>query len=174
LDIAKLRGIIAHLRPADINQLGIDGAINGLAEHFAGKGLAVDVSVEVPSRRQGAGGRDALDLETTIYRIVQEALTNATKHGEARRAVVEITERGPAIHLTVRDDGGFDPAVKKTGFGLSGMRERAKLLGGTLVVHSAPGQVTTIEAAFQVARQDQDAPSSGHPARQTRGHRAGS
>ncbi len=82
-DIANVRGIIAELRPADIEQLGTEAAINALAEQFAAKGLAVDVTVEVPSARPTADDRDSLELKTAIYRIGQEALTNATKHGEA-------------------------------------------------------------------------------------------
>jgi signal transduction histidine kinase len=149
-DITNLRGIIADLRPADIERLGVEGAIKALAEQFAAKGLEVDVSVELPSGRAAAAGRDHLDLETAIYRIVQEALTNAVKHGQAHRAVVEIAEREHAIRVTVRDDGrGFDPAAESTGFGLPGMRERAELFDGKLAVRSAPGQGTRVEVTFR-------------------------
>jgi signal transduction histidine kinase len=82
---------------------------------------------------------------------VQEALTNASKHGLAHRAVVEVLERDDAIHLAVRDDGhGFDPAVKTNGFGLLGIRERAELLDGTVTVNSAPGQGAKVEATLPV------------------------
>jgi signal transduction histidine kinase len=179
-DIDNLRVIIADLRPADIDQLGTAGAIKALAEQFAARGLAVDVSVELPSGRPAAAGRDSLELETAIYRIVQEALTNAIKHGGARRAVVEVMERDEAIRVTVRDDGsGFDPAAKTPGFGLPGMRERAELLDGTLAVHSVPGEGTRIEARFPGARSGargaRTRPSGaahphGRPSRLVRGH----
>ena len=150
-DITNLRGLIADLRPPGIDEFGAETAIKALAERFQSKGLAVDVSVELAGEGRGAVNRRPPDLETAIYRVVQEALTNATKHGLAHRAVVEVTELDDAIHVTVRDDGhGFDPAVKTNGFGLRGMRERAELLDGTLTVHSAPGQGATVEAAFPV------------------------
>ena len=72
---------------------------------------------------------------------MQEALTNATEHGLAHRAVVEVIERDEAVHVAVRDDGhGFDPAVKTSGFGLLGMRERAELLGGTVAATPPPAE----------------------------------
>ena len=150
-DIANLRGLIADLRPAEIDELGAEAAIRLLAERFEGKGLAVDVSVELADERRGTVKRHPRDLETAVYRIVQEALTNATKHGLAHRAVVEVTERDEAVHVAVRDDGhGFDPAVKTSGFGLLGMRERAELLDGTVTVNSAPGQGAKVEATLPV------------------------
>lgn len=150
-DIANLRGLIADLRPAEIDELGAEAAIRVLAERFEAKGLAVDVSVELADERCGAVDRHPPDPWSAIYRIVQEALTNATEHGLAHRAVVEVIERDEAVHVAVRDDGhGFDPAVKTSGFGLLGMRERAELLGGTVAVHSAPGRGATIEVALPV------------------------
>ena len=84
-----------------------------------------------------------------MYRIVQEALNNAAKHGGARRAQVEIVEDDSTVRVTVRDDGrGFDPIAHTEGFGLLGMRERVELLHGTLEVTSSPGQGTTINATF--------------------------
>ena len=75
-----------------------------------------------------------------MYRIVQEALNNAAKHGDARRAQVEVEEDDSTVRVTVRDDGhGFDPVAHTDGFGLVGMQERAELLQGTLEVTSSPG-----------------------------------
>ena len=156
-DIDNLRAIVADLRPAAIDELGADGAIRALAEQFADRGLAVDTSVEMDERDRNR--RTPPELETAIYRIVQEALTNATRHGYAGRAVVEIVERNRTIHLTVRDDGrGFDPAANTDGFGLHGMRERAELLGGTLTVDSAPGEGATVTASFPLCGQRDDVP----------------
>ena len=89
-----------------------------------------------------------------MYRIVQEGLSNAAKHGHAARAVLEIHEDSSSIHLTVRDDGvGFDPqTVQTNGFGLLGMRERVELLDGTLQIESAPGSGTTVRAMLPVQR----------------------
>lgn len=154
-DIDNLRGIIADLRPADIDELGAEAAIKALAERFEGNGLAVDVSFKLADERRGAGGRHPPELETAVYRVIQEALTNATKHGLAQRAFIEVLEHDDTIHVTVRDDGrGFDPTVGANGFGLPGMLERAELLNGTLIVHSAPGQGARVEATF---------PSRGRP-----------
>jgi two-component system, NarL family, sensor histidine kinase UhpB len=84
-----------------------------------------------------------------MYRIVQEALTNATKHGAARRAHVEVIEDDSTIRVTVRDDGrGFDPIARTDGFGLIGMRERVELLNGKLELTSSPEGGTTINANF--------------------------
>jgi signal transduction histidine kinase len=150
-DIATLRGLIADLRPAEIDELGAEAAIRALAERFEGKGLAVDVSVELADERRGTVNRHPRDLETAVYRIVQEALTNASKHGLAHRAVVEVLERDDTIHLAVRDDGhGFDPTVKTNGFGLLGIRERAELLDGTVTVDSAPGDGARVEVTIPV------------------------
>jgi signal transduction histidine kinase len=89
------------------------------------------------------------EVETTMYRIVQEALNNATKHGAARRAHVEVVEDDATVRVTVRDDGrGFDPLAHTDGFGLLGMRERVELLNGRLRVTSSPGHGTTINATL--------------------------
>jgi signal transduction histidine kinase len=88
-----------------------------------------------------------------MYRIVQEALTNAAKHGAAKRAVVEVHEDDTDIWVSVRDDGsGFDPSEHSDGFGLLGMHERVHLLDGTLDIESAPGSGTKVEARFPIRR----------------------
>ena len=88
------------------------------------------------------------ELETALYRITQEALTNATKHGHATRIVIEIREDPTTVHLTVRDDGnGFDPNAQSDGFGLLGMRERAELLDGELQIERHPGERHRAERA---------------------------
>jgi signal transduction histidine kinase len=96
-------------------------------------------------------------------------LTNASKHGQARRAVVEIHEEPTAVVLSVRDDGsGFDPTVRTNGFGLLGMRERVELHGGEISIDSAPGQGVTVRASLPVRRSaeapDAQAATHSHPA----------
>jgi signal transduction histidine kinase len=151
--ITNLRGLITDLRPAALDELGVQAAIEGLAERSARQGLAVDVSVELERDEGSAPKRHASELETAIYRIVQEALTNAVKHGHAARAVVEIREEDSTIHLSVRDDGdGFDTDAETDGFGLLGMRERVELLGGNLRVDSASSGGTTVTASAPVRR----------------------
>ncbi len=159
-DITNLRALITDLRPAALDELGAQAAVEALAERASRHGIEVDVSIDLAHER-GADlpthvpthPRHTPELETAIYRIVQEALTNAAKHGGARRAVVEIHEDDELVHLEVRDDGaGFDPTAETGGFGLLGMRERVDLLDGTLLLDSTPGRGTTVRATFPAQR----------------------
>ena len=151
--IANLRGLITDLRPAVLDELGVQAAVESLAERTGRQGIAVDVSIELAHEHGIEATRPAPELETGLYRIVQEALTNASKHGNATRAVVEIHEEHGVVHLSVRDDGsGFDPHAHSDGFGLLGMRERVALLDGELLVDSTPGLGTVISARIPVRR----------------------
>jgi two-component system sensor histidine kinase DegS len=90
-------------------------------------------------------------LEEAIYRIVQEALTNAIKHANARRVWIEVREADGSVTIVVGDDGqGFDPGVAAKGFGLVGMRERTMLADGTLEVRSEAGAGTVLEVCLPV------------------------
>jgi signal transduction histidine kinase len=98
--------------------------------------------------------RLAPEIETALYRIVQEALSNAVRHGRPRRIAVEVHEQGASIRAVVRDDGhGFDVAAAwarrgDRGLGLIGMRERVEALGGTLEIRSTPGQGTELSVVI--------------------------
>ena len=152
-DITNLRTLITDLRPATLDQLGTEAAIRALADRLTRSGLELDVSVDLAYEQGRAQTRHIPELETAVYRIVQEALTNATKHGHAKRAIIEVTEDDRTVHATVRDDGtGFDPTHETEGFGLLGMHERAQLLGGTLAVDSSPGNGATVTVSFPVHR----------------------
>lgn len=152
-DITNLRSLITDLRPAALDQLGVEAAVMALVDRVTRTGLEVDVSVDLAYEQGRASTRNISELETAVYRIVQEALTNATKHGLAKRAVVEVHEDGDSIRVVVRDDGqGFDLSERSSGFGLPGMRERAALLGGELSIKSVPGEGTTVSAVFPVRR----------------------
>jgi signal transduction histidine kinase len=152
-EISNLRALITDLRPAALDQLGTEAAVTALVDRVKGAGLEVDVSVDLAYEQGRASTRPIPELETAVYRIVQEALTNATKHGHAERAVVEVHEDEGIVCVVVRDDGsGFDPAQNGSGFGLPGMRERAELLGGTLSIESALGEGTTVSAELPVRR----------------------
>ena len=151
--ITNLRALITDLRPASLDELGAAAAIHALAERTMRHGIDVDVSIELAYEHGSGQPRHTPELETAMYRIVQEALTNATKHGNAKRAVVEIHEHDGEIRVSVRDDGcGFDPGHDTDGFGLLGMRERAQLLAGTLRIASAPGEGTIVTASFPSQR----------------------
>jgi signal transduction histidine kinase len=151
--IANLRALITDLRPAALDELGIQAAIEALTERNARHDLEVDVSIELDHERGSEAQRMSGELESALYRLTQEALTNASRHGKASRAVVEIREHSGEVRLLVRDNGsGFDPKAKSEGFGLLGMHERVALLGGELEVESSLDGGTTIRAQLPVQR----------------------
>jgi signal transduction histidine kinase len=144
-EMRKLRDLIAELRPAALDDLGLGPAIESLAKRQAAiGGFALDVAVELESDR-----RLAPDTETAIYRIVQEALSNAVKHADAEHVGLRVTQLSDRVQLAVDDDGrGFDPGDVRDGFGVTGMRERALLAGGRLWVNSADGGPTSVTAVL--------------------------
>ncbi len=151
--IANLRALITDLRPAALEELGLRAAIQAVCERAARHGLEVDVDVDLAHERGEAESRLASEVEIAIYRIVQEALTNAAKHGHARRAVVEVVEDAACVTLVIRDDGrGFDPDVATDGFGLLGIRERVLLLAGELSIDSAPGAGSAVHVRLPAQR----------------------
>ena len=156
-EIANLRALITELRPAALDELGVTAAIDALCERAQARGLEVQASVGLRHEAGRDSTRLAPDLETAIYRITQEALTNAQKHGGATVVEVAIEEAETEVSLLVRDNGsGFDVRSRSAGFGLIGMRERAQLLGGSLDVRSTPGAGTEVRASLPVARSAAD------------------
>lgn len=144
-EIGGLRGLIRDLRPAALDELGIAAAIEGLAARVAEReGVAVTAHVELRHSRHDP------DLETAVYRIVQEATTNAIRHGAARHVTITLREDDDALQVRVLDDGhGFDPGAPRDGFGLLGMRERVALQHGELEIASSAGG-TMVSAALPV------------------------
>jgi signal transduction histidine kinase len=154
-EIAEIHSFITELRPTALDALGTEAALEALAERARRDGLAVDLKLDLAYEQGRFSDRHTPELETAIYRIVQEALTNATKHGDAMAVLVEATEGDSAVQLTIRDDGeGFEPGGSTEGLGLAGMRERAEILSGSLEVESAPGQGTSITATLPVQHRD--------------------
>jgi len=142
-DIGELRSLIAELRPATLDQLGLVAALQDLAERVGGGG-------EIELQADLALDRENLDpeLETVVYRLAQEALNNVAKHSHAGRATLQARRAADRIELLVSDDGdGFDPAAETDGFGLAGMRERVELAGGELQIESKPGGGTRVMAS---------------------------
>lgn len=166
LDITTLRSLITELRPTALDQLGLEAALTALIDRARRSGLEVDAEVRLAYEDGRAGERLAGELETTVYRIVQEALTNAGKHGEATRITVAVVEEEAALHVAVSDDGrGFDPGATTSGFGLEGMRERVELLGGQVSVQSVPQEGTSVVATLPVTRRPAaDASGGASPA----------
>ncbi|HET9740755.1 MAG TPA: GAF domain-containing sensor histidine kinase [Solirubrobacteraceae bacterium] len=134
-EIESLRTLITELRPAALDEIGLAPAIESLGQRLAAvEGLEVGVEVAV-------GGRLDAELETTVYRLVQEALTNIAKHANAESVRVGVALDYDVVRIEVTDDGrGFDPDARVEGFGLIGMRERVALAHGRLDIESAPGR----------------------------------
>jgi signal transduction histidine kinase len=153
--IAEMRRLIADLRPAALDQLGVGPALTALIDRVQSEsGVAIDLRVDLSVR---GGQRLVPQLEDTVYRLVQEALNNAVRHGGARRAIVEVFEEAEEITVRVMDDGsGFDPEAPRSGYGLTGMKERVALNGGNLEVLSGPDG-STIRAAMKTRRIGQPA-----------------
>jgi signal transduction histidine kinase len=154
LGITQLRHLITELRPAALDELGVKPALEALAERVSVvNDLAVVLHVDLGDDRGQAASRLAPSLETTIYRLVQEALTNAVKHARASRVEVTVVEAGDGVEITVADDGaGFDPDAVGEGFGLLGMRERVTLIDGSLTIESAVGAGTRIRCRLPLQR----------------------
>jgi two-component system, NarL family, sensor histidine kinase DevS len=146
-DIDELRSLITELRPATLDQLGLSSALEDLAERFehgAGIEVAADLSI-------GAERLDS-ELETAVYRLVQESLTNVAKHAGANGVTLQVTTGEGRLEVLIVDDGqGFDPTAERDGFGLAGMRERVELVGGELQVESNSGAGTRVMASVPVA-----------------------
>lgn len=141
-----IRRLTFDLRPAMLDDFGLVPAIR----HYL-KTRVESTGIEVKLTMDGLEERLAGDLETNLYRIIQESLTNVIKHARARNVEVELTRRDNEITLEINDDGrGFDagnfmefPRQNK-GFGLFGIKERADLVGGKFRIDSAPGRGTKV------------------------------
>lgn len=138
-----------ELRPMALDDLGLRAALTNYTQDWSAR-------VGIPARLHTSGLLDerlAPDLETTLYRIAQEALNNAAKYSRAQHVEVLLERRADSVVLVVEDDGiGFDADGGATGrgFGIVGMQERATLVGGTLEIESSPGKGTTVLARIAV------------------------
>ena len=145
--MAEARRLIGGVRSSLLDDLGVVAAVEDLLGQNREQGLDVDF----------AHDDDFHDLDdktaVTLFRVVQEALSNVRKHGGVERAVVELRRRGDDVALTVRDEGrGFAAErVRPECFGLRGMRERVLLAGGTFQLSSKPGGGTTVEAVLPIS-----------------------
>jgi len=148
-----VRDLAMGLRPSMLDDLGLEPALAFQAREFSRRyNVPVDLSVDGDLERLPDPQR------TCVYRVVQEALTNVAKHGEAKRVGVLVERRNGQVHAIVEDDGkGFDqtgvPTRRPKGkskvvpaLGLLGIRERVELLGGTLEIESTPKRGTTLFA----------------------------
>ena len=142
----ELRRISHELRPLVLDDLGLEPAIQLLADG-AGRRSRPTVHLE-----NAMGGRPGRRVETVVYRVVQEALVNAARHGHARHVWIRLVRKGKTLSCHVRDDGvGFTVAEVmarpgRKGLGLLGIRERLHAVGGTLRVQGGPGRGTELIA----------------------------
>lgn len=149
--IAALRALITQPTPDATGGGGLPAAIAALAERAAARGLTVSVAGDLTTPREDDGvvgfGPQA---DNAVYQIVREAISNALRHGHATHVDVILASCDPGVALTVSDDGrGFDTAAQSgPGFGLTSMRQRATLLGGTLTVSSSPGAGTIVRGSL--------------------------
>ena len=158
-EIDGLRHLITELRPAALDDLGLAAALQALARRAqAIDGLEVQTEIDLgPASDQR---RLDAELESTIYRVVQEALTNVSRHAQATQATISIVERDGVVRASVTDDGQGLPEADRLGprgdgleggFGMSGMRERAELVGGELELVPAPGKGTVMRLTVPLA-----------------------
>ncbi|GEM_PF-376651 len=149
--LAETQALSHQLRPSLLDDLGLAAALRWLADD-ANARLGIKVCAEVDKMDVEALTKTRLpdEIETAMFRIAQESLTNAVKHGMARHATIILRQTRDSLTLTITDDGqGFDPArmgaaashavsMQPQGIGLAGMRERARLAGGALMICPAP------------------------------------
>ena len=142
--VNEARRLISGLRPPVLDELGIVASVEYLVNEARSDDLEIDFV------RHTRFARLSRPLESAIFRIVQEALTNVRKHSGAKCARVELIEYGRRLRLVVRDWGrGFDPRqVSRERFGLQGIRQRARLLDTDVAIESAAGQGTAVVVDF--------------------------
>jgi signal transduction histidine kinase len=153
--LAQTRRFMSGMRPHMLDELGVVAAVDHLIceQRMAGEArIEFECSVTF--------GRLAPPLETAIFRIVQEGLTNAQRHSQSDRILVELRQDDNRLDILVRDWGvGFDPAgAPQDRFGLEGIRERAAAMEGTAAIESKPGQGARIHVNLPLVPRD-DPPS---------------
>ncbi len=149
--IQQVRQLALDLRPAMLDDLGLVPALQSFFRRQTSQtGLQINFENDVADSR-----RFPPSIETAAYRIIQEGVTNAIRHAGVRHISVELQSDDHALHLEVRDQGkGYDAAALLASggsTGIAGMRERAQLLGGSLVIESAPGAGTRLCADLPLA-----------------------
>lgn len=145
--IALKRRIIEDLRPSSLSNLGLTAAIEILTREYAER-----AGIEIETSLESVDLPDASQL--TVYRMVQEALTNIGKYAKATKVLVSVHGYPTHVSVQVRDNGeGFDPAsVRPTSHGLSGMRHRVESAGGRLTITSRPGNGTLVSAVLPLQK----------------------
>jgi signal transduction histidine kinase len=155
--VRLVRDLALGLRPSMLDDFGLQPALEWLARDFTRRS-------NVPVELQITGSLDALTDQhrTCIYRVVQEALTNCVRHARATAIGVIVRARDEHIDVSVSDDGvGLDPSRRAAGFGLRGIEERVRELGGTITLLSAAGQGATLAIKLPVMKESTLARAAG-------------
>nr|WP_235716218.1 sensor histidine kinase [Amycolatopsis sp. ATCC 39116] len=143
-NLAEARRSVHALRPGPLDEARLPDALKAVAERWAQRS---EVAIEFTAT--GTARPMHPEIEATLLRVAQEALSNVAKHAGARRVGLTLSYMEDQVTLDVRDDGsGFDPARRGDGFGLPGMLQRVQRLAGTLAVESEPGAGTAISASL--------------------------
>jgi len=145
--LQDVRRLAVDLRPTALDDFGLVPALERLVDTFREQtGIDVELHAGVPDRLPA-------EIETALYRIVQETLTNVVKHARAGRVGILLTRKAHSVSVVVEDDGvGFEPSkTREGGLGLVGMRERVTLLGGRFEIESRPGYGTTFVVEVPLA-----------------------
>jgi two-component sensor histidine kinase len=151
-ETGRLRSLIVELRPPVLDELGVGAAIEALADQVESPELEVQTWIELAFEEGRVEAGHDEELKTAVYRIVQEALSNAIRHARPSRVAINVVDDGSGVQIAVRDDGrGFDPAVARGGFGLKRIRERVELFGGSLEITSAVDGGTEVRAAIPMS-----------------------
>jgi PAS domain S-box-containing protein len=155
--IAETRSLARNLRPVHIEQIGLTDSLRGLIQE-------ISQSTDIRFERRVEPLDEVLrgEAATHVYRILQEALNNLVKHSRANSAAVTIERDVRSVHLRIQDDGvGFDVRrrLNSGGLGLTSLDERARMLGGSMIIESAPGKGTRLE--FQIPITDVEEPEMG-------------
>lgn len=146
----ELLTLARQLRPTVLDDLGLKAAVAGNAEELDRRS-----SLEVSFSSEGSFGDLSTDAQLVVYRVAQEALSNAAQHAEATTVEVELTRAGDDVELSVSDDGrGFTFDQTSRGLGMGGMRERALLVGGDLRIESRPKEGTRVRLRVPIGTTD--------------------
>ena len=154
--IVEVREIAHNLRPYELDRLGLVAAIESMIER-----VSDSTAIKLSSNLDRIEGLLSPEAETSIYRIVQEGLNNVIKHSKATTARIEISKTGNQLAIAVQDNGKGIPSPvengnKARGFGLAGIAERVRVLGGSLAVESRPSHGTAINIRLELTNGARD------------------
>lgn len=154
--IQTVRQVVSDLRPNLLDDVGLAAAVKDYVKRFK-HDSGIECKLVLP--RTGAALNE--NQSVTVFRIIQESLNNVSKHARASRVEIRFSRQGDSLLLEIRDNGiGFDRTRKEHSFGLLGIKERARMIGGCATIESSPGQGTLVTLKIPAVQQ----PTTGHPA----------